>query len=1070
MSAVPARVAAALALVAACDEPGAPPRVARWTCPDGWVAGPRGGCGPASLLCDPQRGACPSARAWREPGDPEGPPVATWQPEAGRGVPDEAWSPEAGIPRCAPGWRLVAGACDPALRADCPEGSVALPGGICAAVAEAACATDAFPDPDPAAPPGGVARVRAGADPAAADGSAERPFATIAAALARVGDEAQVLVARGAYPEALEVTGRARVTGRCGVTLTGAAGRPTVLVRGAGASLALRRVAITGGASGAVAAAGAALTLRDVRITGVTGIGVDAEGVGTTVRAEGLVVTGTVARRDAAGRSVDGDALVARGGARLDAVRVLVEGNQEAGVYVADGVVTLADSVVRGTQPRPDGEFGQGILVETGGSLTAARTVVEGSYASGAQATGARATLRLEDCVVRGTRSRADGRRGWGVVAGLGARVEGARVLVADNRGAGALAADAGSSLTLTASVVRGTRTDRDSTGYGLLVRDGAALTARAVVVEGSEGVGAYARGGATLTLDGAIVRATAVGTVVLRDGSTMLMVRQAVGVAAVGAAVEVDHVLIDGEATMGVFAIASPAPARAVVRDSAIRSERADRMRAALVANAGGTIEATRVLTLNCGTASANASGEGASITLDDCALRRTRPGMPNVSTGALQALSGGALTARRVLIEDSAWCGAFAKDRGSRLTIEDSAVRRSGRAVGEVGSRTAAAAALLAANGASLDARRVLVDEAVGSGVEAIDPDTRVTLDAVVVRAGGAAYGATARAGAAMEARRTLFEANGVLGVYASDDGTTLSIEDSVVRETLPAPDGTGGNGLTVMDGASLTVARSLVEDNTNLGVLAVRGTTRVTLTDTAIRGTRPPPGAFGGGGVLVGLGAELTATRVLLARNHAMGIASLRASVRLDDVTVSATQPVGGLFGAGVIAAGAGVFEARRLALVDLHGVAFSAGPGRPQSGVDGAPRVTLDDVFIRGVRSSAVSLDPARDRGDTSAAYGLYCGPGCALAVTRAVIDDGDIGFFVAQGALSLRQALIARQLDTAGAVTRATPAGALSTAGLTFADNLSDGVRADDALPLVDALPGPTTPCLRGGCP
>lgn len=1069
MSAVPARLLAALALVAACDAPDAPPRAARWQCPDGWVAAPRGGCGPAALLCDPQRGACPSARAWREPGDPEGPPVATWEPEAGRGVPEETWSPEAGIPRCAPGWRRVGGACDPVLRADCPEGSIALPGGVCAAIAEPACATDAFPDADPATPTGRVARVRAGADPAVADGSAERPFASITAALARVGDDGEVLVARGEYPEALEVTGRARVTGRCGVTLTGIAGRPTALVRGAGASLSLRRLAITAGASGAVATTGAALTLRDVRVTGVTGIAVDAEGAGTTVRAEGLVVSGTVARRDGAGGFTDGNALVARGGARLDAVRVLAEGNQEAGVYVAGGAaITLADSVVRGTLPRPGG-FGQGLLVDPGGTLTVFRTVVETSTMTGAQAAGARATLRLEDCVVRGTRSGADGTRGWGVAAGNGARVEGVRVLVTNNRGAGALAADAGTSLTLTASVVRGTRTDGALTGYGLMARTGAALTASAVVVEGSEGVGAYARSGATLTLGGSIVRATAVGTVVVRDDPTWLE-GLAVGVAAVGATVEVDHVLIDGGATMGVLARASPAPARAVVRDSVIRSEREDGMRAALVANAGGTIEATRVLTVNCGTASADATGAGASIALEDCAFRRTRLSPREAIYGALQATEGAALTARRVSVEDSERSAAVAGGEGSRLVLEDSVLLRSGRAVGAVTPDRSPLGAVIAFGGATLEARRVRVDEAAGSAVEAIGEGTRVTLEGSLVRAGAAASGAAAWAGAALDIRRTLFDANGGFGAVAMEAGTALTVEDSTVQGTLPAAGDASGGGLVAMDGASLTVTRTLVDDNANLGVAALRGATRAALTDVAVRGTQPLRGV-GGGGVLVGGGATLTATRALLDRNHTFGLLLLGGAVRLDDVTVSATQPVDGHFGAGVLAAGRGTLDARRLALVDLHGVAFSAGTASASSGVEGAPRVTLEDVFIRGVRSSRVTLNPRQDRpAGATAAYGLYCGPGGTLAVTRAVIDDGDIGFFVAQGTLSLRQALVSGQLVAAGAVTRATPAGALTTADLSSAGNLSDGVRVDDALPLVDALPQPSVSCPRGGCP
>ncbi len=1056
----------AASLLVACDDPAAPaaPRVARWPCPEGWVAGPRGGCGPASLLCDPLRGACPSARAWREPGDPDGPPTPNWRPEAGGGAPMELWAPAAGITACPTGWRLTAGACDPVLRADCPAGTVAVPGGVCAAVASATCDDDAFPDADRVVT---VARVRAGADAASADGSVAHPYPTINAALARVGDDGEVLVARGEYREALAVTGRATVLGRCGVTVVGQPGRPVAAVRGASASLVLNRVTLTGGTSGAVASGGAVLVLNGVRVTGVSGIGVDAEGAGTEVTVDGLVVAGVVARRDVSGAYVDGDALVSRGGALLRARRVVAEGNQEAGVYVENATAAVIDSVVRGTDARPDAQFGQGLYVAAGGTLTATRVVVEGNRSAGAQATGARATLQLQDAVVRGTRARLDRTGGYGLHATAGGRVEASGVRLADNQGAGARAADARSTLSLTSSVVQDTQADASGTGHGLLARDGGALTATAVVVERSEGIGAGARAGGTLRLDGVAVRATAPGIIpLLRDGALPDARLLAVSLAAVGASVEVARSLLDGDGIAGVFVVGAPDPARVTITNSAVRTERPEGGGWGLIVGPGASLEASRTLMLNASSSSALAQGVGASITLDDCAVRRSRRTMNEGIYGALQAVQGASLTARHVAVGDSDRSAAVAGGEGSRLTLEDVSLLRSGLAFDDFTPENSPLGAVIAYGGATLEARRVRVDGAVSVGVESIGRGTRVTLDGALVRGGEKAFGVMAWDGATLEAQRTLLDASTSCGALALDDGTSLTFEDSVVQGTLPAADGGGAGAVVAAHGASLTLTRTLVDDNAALGVLVTQGAARATLTDVAVRRTQTLPNGNGGGGVLVGPGATLTATRTLLDRNRALGLSSFGGVVRLDDVTVSATQPVEGLFGAGVFAAGRGTLDAHRLALVDLHGVALAASPSSRAPGFEGAPRVTLSDVFVRGVRSSAVSFDPERPRSNTAAAYGFYSGPGSSLAAERAVIDGGEVGFFVAQGALSLRRALVAGQLASAGAVTRATPAGAVTATEMFYAGNVSDAVRVDDALPLIDALPVPSPPAPR----
>ena len=214
-------VCALVALVVGCGEPApaAPDAtVGDWRCPATWVRHARGGCGPAVLLCVPDGGAGLGAcegvdlsrppvvddgdggvatgfwrapdgairGAWKEPGEPGGPPARDWHPPALDGleerVPAADWVPDAGIPSCPAGWaRTSDGVCDPRLPTDCPEGSGPLPGGQCTRTALRDCPTGEWPDPGAEAVGAPVLRVREGADDARADGSAARWASTRAA-------------------------------------------------------------------------------------------------------------------------------------------------------------------------------------------------------------------------------------------------------------------------------------------------------------------------------------------------------------------------------------------------------------------------------------------------------------------------------------------------------------------------------------------------------------------------------------------------------------------------------------------------------------------------------------------------------------------------------------------------------------------------------------------------------------------------------------------------------------------------------------------------------------------------
>jgi hypothetical protein len=155
---------------------------------------------------------------------------------------------------------------------------------------------------DGGAPSGATLYVRAGADPAVADGTRARPFAEVAVALGALpGSGGVVVVARGRYVVAATLAARGVVTilgagpSAEGGTLLEATAAPVLRATGASSDLTVRDVvlrhgATTGGAPGPsiLVEAGAALRAANVSILRPT-VGVQVAG-GARFSAEGLSV------------------------------------------------------------------------------------------------------------------------------------------------------------------------------------------------------------------------------------------------------------------------------------------------------------------------------------------------------------------------------------------------------------------------------------------------------------------------------------------------------------------------------------------------------------------------------------------------------------------------------------------------------------------------------------------------------------------------------------------------------------------------------------------------------------
>jgi len=814
----------------------APRSDAAWPCPAEWVRYERGGCGPAILLCVPGGGAashtCDGVDLSR-PHDialPDGGAATSFYRLRDGGIggpwPADDWTPDAGIPTCAPGWRRLAdGTCDPALRTDCPAGSDPLPAGECTPTSERDCPTGEYADVSAETVGAMVVHVRSGADPMVADGSVTRPYESIARGISASGPGGWVLVAAGTYAETLAIMGAVHIVGVCSarVALSGAPvgsteGPATVRAEGPGARVDVRGVRVGGGGMGVSATGGARVQLRAVHVDGATQVGLLATGVGTEVTADRVRVAATRAL-DAQG----GPGVAAFAGGRVTVSRASLTGNRFVSAVAHGRGTTLAmnDSVVRGTLAGAGGLAGFGLTSDSGATLIAARVLIADNREAGAFAQAADTRLELSDSVVRGTLARADGLRGYGVLSQQGATLVAARVLIADNRSIGAFATGARTRVDLTDSVVRRTlATAGGRGGEGLTSSQGATLVAARVVLADNRETGAAALGAGTrLELTDSVVR----GTLPRSDGRSGLGVQSEQGATLVAARV----LLADNHAA---GAVALGAGTRLELSDSVVRGTlaTADGLRGfALMGDQGATLAATRVLLADSRHAGVVALGTGTRVELSDSVVRGTLATADGHSGIGMVSQQGATLLAARVLVANNREVGVW-NVQGSSVRLEDVLVDGVAR-----GDRDSYGEGVMATDGAQLDGTRVAITGTHGAALGAAprmqgaDASRASVIDLFIagVRPAGVsfsradsapvAYGLYSGPGCALDATRAVID-DGGWGFFRSLG--TLTLHDAVITRQDRAAGATNGTNAT----APLTLDNVVRAGNANDEVL--------------------------------------------------------------------------------------------------------------------------------------------------------------------------------------------------------------------------------------------------------
>jgi hypothetical protein len=277
------------------------------------------------------------------------------------------------------------------------------------------------------------------------DGSATNPWTTIQAAIDSAAPNAVVAIARGTYPEALNVDRPVTVWGVCPaeVEVTGVAAEPTITVAVAGEGATVRHVGITGPDGGVDADASVTLDGVWLHDTGFIG----------------LVSLGSLQRS-------------------VRVVDSLFERSGSVAIGVSGVAFEIERSVVRDTQPNSEGGFGQGVLgggdASSRGSFVATRSLFDGNTSVSIDLESTEAVLR--DCVVQNTKPRADNQaRGRAIEMTKRDDADGGeltleRVVLRDNRDAAMRLVDSSASMTDTAIVDTAPAQADDSGGYGVLV------------------------------------------------------------------------------------------------------------------------------------------------------------------------------------------------------------------------------------------------------------------------------------------------------------------------------------------------------------------------------------------------------------------------------------------------------------------------------------------------------------------------------------------------------------------------------------------------------------------------
>jgi hypothetical protein len=469
------------------------------------------------------------------------------------------------------------------------------------------------------------------------EGSRSAPHATVTDAVADAEPGDIVAVGKGTFEESVTLNRRVALVGACPAEtrLKGSASdgiEGVVDVTDSGEAT-VANLAVAGDRIGiSIRSADEKTRLHDVLVDRVARAGLRAA-AGNEVEAQNLWV------RETAGTS-EGDrgrGLNIGKGTKLTVTQSTVQKSREIGAWIGtpDTAVTMKDVAVTGTRAEAStNQFGQGIIVKTGATLTAERVLSHRNQYFGLTVLHENSSAELTDVVVAETRpGAADDRAGQGMSIQRGASMQATRLLVRDNRHAGMVLFDEGVDVQLQKALVEGTRKQASdgAAGLGMLVSGDARVQGRYLHFHRNRQIGFWVSNG---------------GRATVRDVVATRTRRRA----------------SDGTVGRG------------------------------MSVNRGGKLEATRLVLQQNRSLGLKVRGEGTTATLKDALIAGTRLEEAQKRLGRGVAVEKeGVLEARRLHLRENYHVGLSAFGNGARVALRDviaegARVREDGEGSGSV------------------------------------------------------------------------------------------------------------------------------------------------------------------------------------------------------------------------------------------------------------------------------------------------------------------------------------------------------------------------------------------------
>ena len=503
---------------------------------------------------------------------------------------------------------------------------------------------------------------------------------------------------------------------------------------------------------------------------------------------------------------------------------------------------------------------------------------------------GPTSMLTLTNSEITSTQPAPDGTFGRGINVQGGARLEASSCSVENNTDVGIQVGDAETQAVLQGVHVRGTMPLSGGTrGRGINVQAGALLTATDCAVEDNSEVGIFVSdGGTDVLLEDVEVRSTLAPA----EGAAGHGVE--VGY---GARLVVSSSVVEGNTGAGILVSNEGTDVLlqdVEVRDTLPLADGTDGI--GILVQRGGRLEAASCVVANNSEVGVHATGEETEVVLDDVEVRDTQPEADGTDGRGIEAVEGARLEVSNSLVAGNKEVGVLAGNEGTQVVLQFVEIQDTEPLPDGTGGR-----GIVVQDHAHLDASSCTLERNAELGIFAAGESTEVHLQSVDVwdtlprPDGTGGRGIAVQQGARLEAATCSLQGNHEVGIFADSEGTELLLEEVDVLDTAPSPSGLGGRGFNVQDGARIEAFSCSLEGNTDLGIFATGEHSVVLLHDVTVTGTMALPDGTFGRGISVHGGAHLEASSSVVSSSAELGIGvgDPGTEVILRDVVVQVTR---------------------------------------------------------------------------------------------------------------------------------------------------------------------------------